>query len=124
MVSEVTPEVWRRDEQLFDLRTELSLEAPHAEDVYATTESRIRWKTSAVDRIGSGDSNIERCLKNLELLNRPLDQKSIDIGEDKNSHEKYHVKMMKEHNLRDNYEGIGHTWSPLMQDLTRIAIDS
>ena len=33
LVTEVTSEVWRRDEQLNDLRTEVSLQAPHAEDV-------------------------------------------------------------------------------------------
>ena len=33
LVTEVTSEVWRRDEQVYDLRTELSLQALHQEDV-------------------------------------------------------------------------------------------
>ena len=33
LVTEVTSEVWRRDDQVHDSRTELSLHAPHAEDV-------------------------------------------------------------------------------------------
>ena len=33
LVTEVTSEVWRRDEQVYDLHTELSLQAPHQEDV-------------------------------------------------------------------------------------------
>ena len=33
ILSEATPEVWRRDEQLYDLRTELSPQALHAGEV-------------------------------------------------------------------------------------------
>ena len=33
MVTDVTAELWRRDEQVQYLRTELSLHAPHSEDV-------------------------------------------------------------------------------------------
>ena len=33
LVTEVTSDVWRRDEQVYDLRTELSLQALHQEDV-------------------------------------------------------------------------------------------
>ena len=50
--------------------------------------------TSALDRVGSRKhSNIERCLKHLELLNRPLDQKLINFDEERkdNSYEKYDV---------------------------------
>ena len=38
---------------------------------------------ASLDRIGSGNSKIERCLKNLELLNEPLDQKLIDFDTEK-----------------------------------------
>ena len=33
MVTEVTSEVWRRNEQVHDFRTELSLRAPHSEEI-------------------------------------------------------------------------------------------
>ena len=33
LVTEVTSEVWRRDEQVHDLRTDLSLHALHSQDV-------------------------------------------------------------------------------------------
>ena len=42
------------------VRTELSLQALHAEECFATTKSRICWTTSALDRIGSGNRNIVR----------------------------------------------------------------
>ena len=65
---------------------------------YATRESRIRWPTSALDRIGSGNTATSRdVLKNLELLNEPLDQKLIDFDqENQNFYEKYDVTMMTE----------------------------
>ena len=45
-------------------------------------------------------SNIERCLKNLELLNQPLDQKLIDFDkEKKNFYGKYDVTIMTERNV-------------------------
>ena len=76
MVTEATIEVWKRDEQLYDLRTELSFQELHAEDVLATTVKEMLGYIST-DRIGS-DS--EKCLKNLELLNRLLDQNLIDAS--------------------------------------------
>ena len=49
------------------------------------------------------DSKIERCLKNLELLNRLLDLKLIDFDEKrKNSHEKYDVRANFEAQLSRN----------------------
>ena len=41
-------------------------------------------------------SKIGRCLKNLELFNRLLDQKLIDFDERNNSHEKYDVATKTE----------------------------
>ena len=44
---------------------------------------------------------MERCLKNIELIRRLLDQKKIDFNEErKNSFEQYDVKIMNEQNLR------------------------
>ena len=51
---------------------------------YATSESTIRWTTSALDKIG-WHNNIEKCLTNLELLIQPLDPKLNDFNENKNS---------------------------------------
>ena len=76
LVTEVTTEVWMRDEQVHELRTELSLHALNSED--------------DLSRLGFRKHSIERCLKNLELLNQPLDQKLIDFDNEKqNFYEKY-----------------------------------
>ena len=59
------------------------------------------------------NSNLERCLNNLELLNQPLDQTLIDFDkENQNSYEKYHVTIMTERKLMLQFEGIGQTWNP------------
>ena len=65
---------------------------------YATTASRIRWTTSALDRLGAGKhSNIDKCWKNLELLIQPPDQKLNDFDKEKqNIYEKYDVKKKTE----------------------------
>ena len=60
LVAEVTSEVWRREEQVCDWRTELSRQALHSEDVTQTQKSRICWTTSAPDRTGSGNTGISR----------------------------------------------------------------
>ena len=49
-------EVWKRQEQVFDLRTELSFQAIHSERRYTTTTSVTRWVTSVLDRIVSGNT--------------------------------------------------------------------
>ena len=65
---------------------------------------------SALDRFWK-HSNLERCWKNLESLNQPLDQKLIDFDEEnKNSNEKYDATTMTERNSmllfrdRSNFE--------------------
>ena len=99
----VTTEVWRRDEQVHDLRAELSLHAWYADDasqqpnqeyaglyqhltglVQETQQNRDVWR-------------ISNCSIWL------LDQKSIDFDEEReNSYDKYDVKLLKEQNLRLN----------------------
>ncbi len=58
-MTEVTSEVWRRDERVHDLRVEFSLQALHSEDATPTTKSRMRWTKSALDTIGSGKHSNE-----------------------------------------------------------------
>ena len=112
-VKEPTSEVRRRDEQVYDSRTKLSIQTLHSKRHNATTKSRLRWTTPELDRIGSRDSSIERSLKNLALLSQLLDQKLIDFDEEKkNDYEKYDVTKMTEQNLRLNFRRIGQTWSP------------
>ena len=81
---------------------------------YAATNSKIRWAASALDRLGfRKHSNIEICLKNIELLNQPLDLQLIDFDEKrKNSCEQYDVTIMREHNLVLFYSGHWQTWNP------------
>ena len=114
-------EVWRRDEQIHDLRTELSLHALHSEDVTQQQKSKICWTTSAIDRFGfKKHSNIERCLKNLELLNRLLDQTLIDFDEEeelfrsvrqqKNERAKFEARSLR--NRADMEPPIHDIWRP------------
>ena len=56
LVTEVTPAVWRRHEQENDLRTEHSLSSTTLGRFVASTKSRTRWTTSALDSIGSGNT--------------------------------------------------------------------
>ena len=57
LVTEVTSEVWRRDEQVHDLRTDLNLHALHSEDV---TQQQSLQYAGPLDRIGSGNTTISR----------------------------------------------------------------
>ena len=91
LVTEVKSAVWRRHEQENDLRTEHSLSSTTLGRLVATTKSRTRWSTSALDSFGSGNTPLLRgCSKILELLSRLLDQKLIDFDKEKrNFYEKY-----------------------------------
>ena len=64
-MTEVASEVWRRDEQAQDLRTELNLQALHSEDgEYAGLHQHL---TGLVPES-------QQCrVKSLEPLNQPLD---------------------------------------------------
>ena len=90
---------------------------------FATTKSRIRWTTSAFHRIVlRKHSNIEKCLKNLDLLNRLLDQKWIySDKERKNCNEKYDVKIMKGNNTGSIVEESGRPRISQIQDFRRPA---
>ena len=78
---------------------------------YSRTKSRICF----------GSCNVERCLKNPELLSRLLDQKLIDLDKEKqNFYEKYYdVTIVTARNLMLNHCGIGQTWNPRIQDIRR-----
>ena len=58
--TEVTSEVWRRYEQVHDLRRKLSLQALHAEDVTQQQSQEYAGSQVACDRIGSGNTAISR----------------------------------------------------------------
>ena len=69
--------------------------------------------------------NIERCLKNLELLKQPLDQKLIDFDEEKkNFHEKYDAKVTTEKNSRPNIKALDKPGVPWIHDINWPAISS
>ena len=52
-------------------------------------------------------------MKNLKLLNQPLDQKLIDFDKEKQYLcEKYEITIMTEENLVLFYKGFGQTWIP------------
>ena len=60
LLTEVTSEVWRRYEQVHDLRRKLSLQALHAEDVTQQQSQEYAGSQVAFDRIGSGNTAISR----------------------------------------------------------------
>ena len=83
LVTEVASAAWTRHEQVYDLRTEQSRQAHHAEDVSQQQHQTIAGLHQHLrqDRTRK-HSNIEKCLNNLELLHLLLDQKLIDFGEE------------------------------------------
>ena len=99
MVAEVTSEVCRRDEQLYDLNTELVLHAPYSDDVakqqnqeYAGVHQDL---TGLVQETRQNRHNVSR-ISNCSVGSRKL----IDFDEErKNSHEKYDVTIVTERNL-------------------------
>ena len=92
LVTEVTSEVWRWDEQVHALRTELSLHAQHSEDVTQQQSQEYGGPHSTWQDGFRKHSNIGRCSKNLELLNQSLDQRLIKLDNEKqNFYEKWNV---------------------------------
>ena len=60
LVTEVTSSVWRRDEQVYELRTELSLQALHSEDVTQQQSQEGAGLHQHLDRVGSGNTTMSR----------------------------------------------------------------
>ena len=61
LVTEVTSEVWRRGEQVYDVRRELSLQALHAEDASQQQQHQeYAGLHRLFDRIRSGKTAIPR----------------------------------------------------------------
>ena len=84
LVTEVTSSVWRRDEQVYELRTEPSLQALHSEDVTQQQSQEDAGLHQHFNRLGSGNTAISRDVwKNLELLNQPLKLKLNDFDKEK-----------------------------------------
>ena len=95
------------------LRTELSPQALHAEDVSQQHIQEYAGLHQRLTGLAQEHCNIERCLQNFELLNRLLDQHFIDFDEERNSsHEKHDVTVTTEQILRLHYQGTGQRWSP------------
>ena len=103
VVTEVTTEVWRRDEQVHDLRTELSLHALYADDASQQPNQEYAGLYQHLSGLVQDTQKHRDVWRISNWKNWLLDQKSIDFDEEReNSYDKYDVKLLKEQNLRLN----------------------
>ena len=123
MVTEVTTEVWRRDEQVHDLRAELSLHALCADDASQQPNQEYAGLYQHLTGLVQDTQQHRDVWRISNWKNWLLDQKSIDFDEEReNSYDKYDVKLLKEQNLRLNCQAIGRQESLKTQTSARTAI--
>ena len=67
-----------RDEQVYDIRTELSLNVLHSEDVTQQQMQEYAGLRQHLTGLVQEHHNIERCLKTLDLLKQLLEQKLFE----------------------------------------------
>ena len=107
LATEVTSEVWRRGEQVYTIYVRNSV-FKH----YTRKTLRNSWTTSALDRIGSGNTaNIEKMFEESQASDSATgpDLERLRQREAQNFYEKYDIKMMTEPDLMHWYQGIGQT---------------
>ena len=111
LVTEVTSEVWRQDEQLYDLHQELGLQALHADDVsqHQTPEHAglHQHLTGLVQETQQYREMFEDSRTYQSAAGPDIDR----LRRRENSCEKYDVKNNERANSGVNCSGIGQTWS-------------
>ena len=112
-VTAVTSEVWRRDEQLYDLRTELSPHAPHAEDVSQQQDQECAGLHPHL--AGDWFRTTQQCREMFEGSRTAQSAVGPDIERFRRSEEEHLREVRRHNNDRNNlrlHKGVGQTSNP------------
>ena len=113
LVTELTTEVWRRDEQTHDLRTELSLHALHSEDVTQQQYQEYAGLHQHLTRL------VQETQQYREMFEESLATQSAARPEIDGLRQR-EAELLREVRRHSNdskiqcsvFSGIGQTWSP------------